>query len=671
MSNENLLDKKAHESVVRERCIDRGFMTPSDPLGKILDLADDVIIFVDHEERILLFNQSAKRIFGYAPQELMGQSLDCLLPSRPVALHRKHMEGTPNFAESQKEERIKILARRKDGTEFSVEASISTVGVNGGSMFTVILRDASQLLVADQRFQDSLREKEALRKKADETTRRLAAIVENSDDAIVGKTLQGIVTSWNRGAERLFGYTAQEMVDSSISRLISPDRVDEMNEILRRIRDGVPVDHYVTERLAKDGRRITVSLTVSPIRDEEGHIVGASKIARDITHERELEEMLRQTQKMEAVGRLAGGVAHDFNNLLTVILGYVTLVNNKLGDKDPLHKALREILRAAEQAQSLTGQLLAFSRKQATQPRELDLNGLVRDVRDMIPRMIGEDIDLVVKLQSETCPVNADAGQLTQVLMNLAVNASDAMLSGGKLTFETHLVSRDEKDLGHRGIRPGGRYALLIVTDTGIGMDSETQAHIFEPFFTTKETGKGTGLGLSTAYGIVEQHGGWIEVLSEPAHGTTFTIYLPACETLPQETHPAVGPCHARSTGTILVVEDQAAIRLLIEDVLVEVGHKVLTAANGRSALLLAAKYEQAIDLLITDVVMPEMSGPEAASRLIDLRPRMKVLYMSGYTDHALLHRCVVEQGTSFLQKPFLPEALLAKVDELFRSASL
>jgi CheY-like chemotaxis protein len=255
--------------------------------------------------------------------------------------------------------------------------------------------------------------------------------------------------------------------------------------------------------------------------------------------------------------------------------------------------------------------------------------------------------------------------------MNLAVNARDAMPSGGKLTFETHLVSRDQNDLGRRSIRPSGRYVLLAVTDTGSGMDSETQAHIFEPFFTTKKTGKGTGLGLSTTYGIVEQHGGWIEVYSEPAHGTTFKIYLPASETRPEETQPAVGQCRTRRIGTILIVEDQAAIRLLAEDVLLENGHKVLSAPNGRVALLLAAKYEQEIDLLITDVVMPEMNGPEAAKHLTDLRPRMKVLYLSGYTDHALLHQCVIEQGTSFLQKPFLPEALLAKVDELLRSDSL
>ena len=350
-----------------------------------------------------------------------------------------------------------------------------------------------------------------------------------------------------------------------------------------------------------------------------------------------------------------------------MILGYATNVHNRLPPGDPLRKTVREILGAGERAASLTGQLLAFSRKQVTQPRVLDLNAFIAETKDMLERLIGEDIDLAVVPDSEACFVNVDIGQLTQILMNLAVNARDAMPTGGKLTIETRTVAREGEDLGRRGIRPAGRYAMVAVSDTGKGMDAETEAHLFEPFFTTKEAGKGTGLGLATVFGIVIQHGGWIDVYTELNHGTTFSIYLPRAASAQAEVPDAreeIGPARP---ATILLVEDQAAIRLLAEDVLSDAGHRVLTAANGRAAFDLAQKYSDSIDLLITDVVMPEMSGPDLADQLLKSRPGLIVLFISGYTDHALLHRGAIEQGTAFLQKPFLPETLLAKVNELLR----
>lgn len=379
-------------------------------------------------------------------------------------------------------------------------------------------------------------------------------------------------------------------------------------------------------------------------------------VSHDITGQRRLEEQFRHSQKMEAVGCLASGIAHDFNNLLTVILGYTTVVHAKLESGDPLRRMVAAVRRAGEQAALLTGQLLAFSRKQVTQMEVLDINEAVRGITDMLQRLLGDDIDLSVALDDALLPVTADAGQFNQVLMNLAVNAHDAMPNGGRLSIETCAVERD---------RPAGRYAMLAVTDTGSGMSAETLSHIFEPFFTTKDPSKGTGLGLATVYGIVQQHGGWIDVVSELGQGASFQIYFPAASGAPAGFAPAIAEPAARRTGTILLVEDQAAIRMLLEDVLSEAGHRILAAADGRAALELATEYTGAVDLLITDVVMPEMSGPDLASRITPLRPSVIVLYMSGYTDHALLHRGAIEQGAAFLQKPFLPESLLSKIDEL------
>jgi len=617
----------------------------------------DGVITTDRDGAVQMMNAVAERLTGWAEAEARGRLVENVFhivnettrstvenPVRRV-LRDGNVVGLANHT----------VLISKTGSDIPIDDSGAPIPGRGGSPNGVVLV-----------FRDVSERKEAL-----DTARRLAAIVETSEDAIIGKTLQGIVTSWNRGAERLFGYSANEMIGSPIARLIPPDRVHEMQQILARIGAGDKVEHFETVRIRKDGRPLTVSLTVSPIRDEEGHIVGASKIARDITHERQLEMTLRQTQKMEAVGRLAGGVAHDFNNLLTVILGYAATIKGKLDFEDPLQPAVAEILRAADQAASLTGQLLTFGRKQVTQTRVFDLSGLVQDMKNMLQRLIGEDIDLAVIADADPCLVKADSSHLTQVLMNLAINARDAMPGGGKLTIETHTVLRELEDLRRHGVRPAGRYTILAVTDTGAGIDAETQAHMFEPFFTTKDSGKGTGLGLATVYGIVQQHNGWIDVYSEPGHGATFKVYFPSAHKALAEPPPAARTSHPSRKGTILLVEDQAPIRMLAEDLLSEAGHKVLTASGGKMALQLAEQYSGVIDLLVTDVVMPGMSGPELAAQLTLSQPRLIVLYISGYTDHALLHRGVIEQGTAFLQKPFLPDVLLSRVDELLGSASL
>jgi PAS domain S-box-containing protein len=414
-------------------------------------------------------------------------------------------------------------------------------------------------------------------------------------------------------------------------------------------------------QLRKDGRPIEVELSSHSI--DFGSRPGRLVVVLDVTEKRRLEEQFRQSQKMEAVGRLAGGVAHDFNNILGVIIGYGEIVQRRIPAADPLQGKVAEILKAAERAAALTRQLLAFSRKQVLQPRVLDLNLVVADMDKMLRRLIGENIELKMALREPLGSVRADPGQIEQVLMNLVVNARDAMPGAGSLLIATSEVDLDPSYLTlHPGAHPGP-HVLLAVSDTGQGMNSETLSRIFEPFFTTKPVGQGTGLGLSTVYGIVEQSGGHVDVSSEEGRGTTFMVYLPRLEArVPRaEVAATPRPPHARSE-TILLVEDEAALRGIIGEILTEGGYHLLEAATPRQALQIVGAHEGPIHAVLTDVVMPEMSGRELADRLKLLRPDLPVVYMSGYTDDAIGHHGLLDPGTLFLQKPFTADALLWKM---------
>ena len=416
-----------------------------------------------------------------------------------------------------------------------------------------------------------------------------------------------------------------------------------------------------------DGK--TLELLTYPVMDGDNHIKAFTHIIKDITGRKSMEEQFLQAQKMEAVGRLAGGVAHDFNNLLTAIMGYSELALDALPEDHPEHNHIEEIRNAGERAAALTRQLLAFSRKQIFEPEVLCLNEVVSGMTKMLRRMIPEDVELVAVLDPGLDRVKLDPTQMEQVLLNLAVNARDAMPKGGKLTLET---ANAELDLAysrsHPEVQPG-KYVMLAVSDTGCGMDEATQARIFEPFFTTKEKSKGTGLGLSTVYGIVKQSGGSIFVYSEPGKGTAFKIYLPRVEEVPGERGPAVEkrpvPALPQGAETVLVAEDDETLRRLIYEILQSSGYAVLEAGRGEEALRLAGEHAGPIHLLITDMVMPGMGGREVAGRLAALRPGTRVLYVSGYTDDAVVRHGVLESGVAFLQKPFVPEALLRKVREV------
>ena len=495
---------------------------------------------------------------------------------------------------------------------------------------------------------------------------RLAAVVESSDDAIVSKDLDGTIRSWNRAAERIFGYTAAEMVGNSVFRLIPPELHDEEHSLLARIRSGEHIAHYETTRVRKDGQRIIVSLTLSPLFDSSGRLIGAATIKRDVTAQRAMENQLQQAQRMEAVGRLAGGIAHDFNNLLTVINGLTLMTAQRLPEGSLERQNLDQVVRAGERATALTQQLLTFSRRQMADIRVLDLNDVLTGLEPLLRRLIGEHISLQITRSHDLGRVRGNQAQLEQVMMNLALNARDAMPKGGVLSIATRNVEVGDL-LGREQLRlPPGPYVMLSVGDTGVGMDAVTQASIFEPFFTTKSPGEGPGLGLATVYAIVQQVGGAIYVYSEPDVGSTFKVYLARVD-VPVDQHASSAPgaapsAHLPSLGAVLVVEDEEGVRSFARQVLEQAGYRVLEARDGEEALSIGTAAGEPIALLLTDVVMPGITGRTLADRMRMLHPGLAVLYMSGYTDDMVVQAGVVTDAGTFIQKPFTPEGLLARV---------
>jgi len=619
----------------------------------LLEAAPDAMVVVNQAGEIVLLNLQAEKQFGYRRDELIGQLVKNIIPEGfAERLIADALRSVEDALAQQIGTGIELNGRRKDGSEFPIEIMLSPLDGMDGILVTAAVRDITE------------------RKRREYDLSCLAAVVESSHDAIISLTPDGIVLSWNQGAERIYGYSAAETVGRSILFTSPPDRTAETLTLLQGVERGETVEPFETVRVKKDGTRIHVSVTLSPIENSDGQVVGISAVARDVTESKNLEAMLRQAQKMEAVGQLAGGVAHDFNNLLGVILGYTGLMLDHLSLDDSNRKGIVEIQKAGDRAALLTRQLLAFSRKQVLQPKVLDLNTVVAGAEELLQRLIGEDIELLVVLNPALGRIEADAGQLEQIIMNLAVNARDAMPPGGKLTIETSNVEIDEGyALQHPSTRTGP-HVMLSVTDTGCGMDAKTKAHIFEPFFTTKEFGKGTGLGLSTVYGIVKQSGGSVWVYSEVGIGTTFKIYLPcvtpALETAARSDKPEK---IAGGSQTILIVEDEAALLEVTQRSLEAFGYVILAANSPADAMRISESHPGPIHLLVTDVIMPGMSGDQLASRLSASRPEMKVLYVSGYTDDTIVRHGVLEPGLAFLQKPFSPRTLARKAEEILTLA--
>ncbi len=745
----------------------------------LVEAAPDATVCVDDQGVIALVNAQAEQLFGYARDEMIGRRVEMLVPDGAKDIHPGHRGGyfadpVPRPMGAGRE----LAACRKDGSEFPAEISLSAVRTQDGTLVSATVRDG--------------------------TERRHAAIVASSSDAIIGRSLDGTITSWNGGAERMYGYTAAEAIGSDLAMMVPPERSGELPGMAKRARRGEPTGQFETQRVRKDGTTIEVSVTISPIRDAAGSVVGTSAVARDITESKRaveelravearksailesaldclvtmdhqgnivefnpaaervfgyrrdqvlgqpmaeliippplrdahkaglkryletgegpvlgqrlelpavradgtefpvelaitrvelpgppvftaylrdltdrkrieaerqaLGERLRQSERLESLGQLAGGVAHDFNNLLGVILNYAAFVAEETAGNPAINADAEQIRTAAERGARLTRQLLIVGRREAIRPAVLDLNAIITDIHDLLSRSIGEQVELTVSPSSGLPAIRADRGQIDQVLLNLAVNARDAMPAGGTLHIATQVADLDEDYLRLHPDARQGRHVELTVTDTGTGIPPEIADRIFEPFFTTKPQGQGTGLGLATVYGIVTEAGGSLSVHSEPGTGTTFRLLFPAVD---QPAAPAATPAAGDDQGhgeTILVVEDEAAMMEVTTRILRRHGYTVVEAATGPEAIALAAKPD--VRLLLTDSVMPQMSGPELARQIRQLRPELPVLFMSGYDQGMTGTRPALSQGAALVQKPFDARTLLSHVRSVLPRAS-
>ncbi len=613
-----------------------------------------------------LWSDEVYRILGFAPREIPATFQAFLRTVHPddrrrvgKALGQARYHGKPFGIEHR------IV--RPDGSERFVHAQ--------GEVYSDEPGKPARMLGTIQDITDRRRAQEALR----ESERRYRLLAENVTDVIWTMDLNLRLIYVSPSIRWLTGHTIKEYMSLELEGMLPAASVELAKKKLKDMltQEEIKPDPSRSaiaemEFFRRDGSTVWTEVKASFLRDAKGRPVGVLGITRDITMRRKLEEQLRQSQKMEVVGRLAGGVAHDFNNLLTAILGYCELLLSALKAGDPAHQDVAEIKKAGERAALLTRQLLAFSRRQVLQPKSLDLNQVMENLGKMLKRVIGEDIELSIIPGSGLGQVMADPGQIEQVILNLTVNARDAMPQGGRLVIKTSNVDLDEAYAAiHAQVQPGP-YVLLSVTDTGCGMDTATQAHIFEPFFTTKEVGKGTGLGLSTVYGIIRQSGGHIWVYSEPGQGTTFKIYLPRLEAgalAPRE--PQASDSSLQGRETILLVEDDQLVRQIARRILQSHGYTVLEARNGNEALQILKQQRGPIDLMLTDLVMPGLNGRELASRLTSRYPEMKVLFMSGYADNGVMDKNMAGPGLVYIQKPFEAHALARKVRELLDSSSL
>jgi two-component system cell cycle sensor histidine kinase/response regulator CckA len=496
----------------------------------------------------------------------------------------------------------------------------------------------------------------------------LLALLASAAQAIIGTDRTGKIVLANDRTEAMFGFTRQELLDARIEMLLPESKraahIPHRDAYFEHPRTRPMGTGLELSGQRKDGSEFPVEVSLNSV-EVEGTIYGIAFVS-DISQRKTLEEQLMHAQKMEAVGRLAGGVAHDFNNMLTVITGYNRMILDELSTVDPLRGYAEEILKAADRAGALTNQLLAFSRRQIMKPRIINVNSVIEQTEMMLRRLIGEDIQLSISLSAEAGNIKSDPNHIAQAIVNLAVNARDAMPTGGRLTIETGNFQIDETYVRtHMGVTPG-EFVMIAVSDTGIGMDSATRQRIFEPFFTTKERGKGTGLGLATVYGMVKQSGGDIWVYSEPGTGTTFKLYFPRVRESVSDAGPgASDKAKTAATETILLVEDEKAVRDLTCRILQKLGYQALVAASGQAAIEIARSHAGEIALLLTDVVMPNMSGRQVADALVAMRPGLKVLFLSGYTENTVVHHGVLDSAVDFLPKPFSREVLGQKIREI------
>ncbi len=615
----------------------------------ISENAADLIAVVDLDGKRIYNSLSYQKVLGYSPEELKHSfGLEQIHPDD----RQKVKDASTNARRTGKGSTLEYRIQHRDGTWRVLESTASVIFNTKGA--------PDKLVIVNRDITDRKVAAEALR--LSEVGFR--SVVEGAPYGIFRVSLDGRFLRVNPALQKMLGYPSEaDLMAADLGKEVFRNAGD-FESLVKLVSSAGEFKDVEVEWKQKNGTPITARCSGRKVGEEVAQAY-FEVFAEDVTDRRVLERQLRMAAKMEAVGRLSGGIAHDFNNLLGVIIGYSQALKRKLGPENPLREHAEEVEKAGQRAVSLTRQLLAFSRQQILTPAVLDLNALVSDMQKMLPRLIGEDIAVSAELGPEIGRVKADHGQVEQVLMNLAVNARDAMPNGGRLVVRTSNVEFDENYVRHHAGAKVGRYVMLSVTDSGVGMSSETLAHIFEPFFTTKEVGKGTGLGLATVYGVVKQSGGYIWVDSQMGKGSSFQIFLPRVEEAVTETAVNKPAANLKGSETVLLAEDAEALMKLARTFLEGSGFKVLAAGNGEEAIRMAAAHSGKIDLLLTDVIMPGINGRVLAEHLVRRYPDLKVLYMSGYTDSFIAGHGVLEQGTHLLHKPFTEEALLTKVREV------
>ncbi len=617
----------------------------------VINSFDDLIFVKNERHEWVFLNDAACKFWGYQQEALLGKTDHDIFPREEADIY---WAKDNEVFQSEKPD-LNIEKQTIDGNLYKIatKKSINKDPHTGDRYNVGTIRDITEQKKAEEAIQ---REKDMAQQYLD-----IAGVM------LVALGTDGTVTLINKKGCQILGCEEEEIIGKNwFDNFIPKAMRMEIQDVFDELMQGTSSVRQYNENLVltKKGTERMVAWHNTLLTNDKGDIIGTLSSGEDITENRRLEEQLFQSQKMEAIGRLAGGIAHDFNNALTAIMGYSDIIAKDAEVKDKHRSYIDEIKKSAERAATLTQQLLAFSRKQIMQPKVLNLNTMLKNTKNMLQRMIGEDITFRLQTATPIDMIKVDQGKIEQVVINLAVNARDAMPNGGILEVETKNIFLDHAFCEmHKGANPGN-YVLLSVHDTGKGIDNETMKHIFEPFFTTKEIGKGTGLGLATVYGIVRQSGGYIDVQSQEGSGTTVAIYLPRVDKVPETVEKHESKVAEGKNETILFVEDDDMVRNMVAAVLEQYGYNVIEAENG-SVAMKRCEQEDKIHLMIADVVMPGISGPDLVRQIITIQPEMKVLYISGYTDDAIVHHGVLDENTPFLQKPFTPQKLALKVQEL------